>query len=57
MQENSAEASESGSVGLANLLLNTYQEQLIQTRLQEEQEKEEGALEEDEDEESDGKRG
>lgn len=60
MQENSAGASESGGAGLASLLLNTYQEQLIQTRLQEEQEKEEGALEEeddDEEEESDGKRG
>lgn len=56
MQENSAGASESGAAGLASLLLNTYQEQLIQTRLQEEQEKEEGALEEedeDEEEESD----
>lgn len=59
MQEHSAGASESGAPGLASLLLDTYQEQLIQSRLQEEQEREEGALEEedDEEEESDGKRG
>uniref|UniRef100_A0A7N8XZU9 Coiled-coil domain containing 97 n=1 Tax=Mastacembelus armatus TaxID=205130 RepID=A0A7N8XZU9_9TELE len=39
------------STGLAHLLLNSYQERLIQNRLQEEQEREEGAQEEDEDEE------
>ncbi|XP_030591914.1 coiled-coil domain-containing protein 97 isoform X2 [Archocentrus centrarchus] len=39
-----------GTGGLAHLLLNTYQERLIQNRLQEEQEKEDGALEEEEDE-------
>lgn len=39
--------------GLANLLLNSYQERLIQNRLQMEQEREEGALEEDEDDEDD----
>ncbi|KAF7654256.1 hypothetical protein LDENG_00071870 [Lucifuga dentata] len=42
-----------GTGGLAHLLLNSYQERLIQNRLQEEQEKEEGAQEEDEDEEED----
>uniref|UniRef100_A0A3P9IIS5 Coiled-coil domain containing 97 n=1 Tax=Oryzias latipes TaxID=8090 RepID=A0A3P9IIS5_ORYLA len=39
--------------GLANLLLNSYQERLIQSRLQEEQEREDGAQEEEEDEEDD----
>ncbi|XP_069005761.1 coiled-coil domain-containing protein 97 [Embiotoca jacksoni] len=38
-----------GTSGLAHLLLNSYQERLIQSRIQEEQEREEGALEEDED--------
>lgn len=38
-----------GSCGLANLLLNSYQERLIQNRLQEEQDREDGAQEEDED--------
>uniref|UniRef100_A0A3B5MK76 CCD97-like C-terminal domain-containing protein n=1 Tax=Xiphophorus couchianus TaxID=32473 RepID=A0A3B5MK76_9TELE len=42
-----------GSCGLANLLLNSYQERLIQNRLQEEQDREDGAQEEDED--DDGK--
>lgn len=37
--------------GLAHLLLNSYQERLIQNRLQEEQEREDGAQEEEEDEE------
>lgn len=54
MKANSAEGPECGTAGLASLLLNTYQEQLIQTRLQEQQENEEGAQEEEE--ESDGKR-
>ncbi|MEQ2216662.1 hypothetical protein XENOCAPTIV_019980, partial [Xenoophorus captivus] len=40
-----------GSCGLANLLLNSYQERLIQNRLQEEQDREDGAQEEDEDDE------
>lgn len=44
----------SGTGGLANLLLNSYQERLIQSRLQEEQEREDGAQEEEEDEEDDG---
>ncbi|XP_049416728.1 coiled-coil domain-containing protein 97 [Epinephelus fuscoguttatus] len=39
--------------GLAHLLLNSYQERLIQNRLQEEQEREEGALEEEEDDDED----
>lgn len=39
-----------GTGGLAHLLLHTYQERLIQNRLQEEQDKEDGALEEEEDE-------
>ncbi|RVE69266.1 hypothetical protein OJAV_G00076000 [Oryzias javanicus] len=43
----------SGTGGLANLLLNSYQERLIQNRLQEEQEREDGAQEEEEDEEED----
>ncbi|XP_023153218.2 coiled-coil domain-containing protein 97 [Amphiprion ocellaris] len=42
-----------GTGGLANLLLNSYQERLIQNRLQVEQEREEGVLEEDEDDEDD----
>lgn len=42
-----------GTGGLANLLLNSYQERLIQNRLQEEQEKEDGALEEEEEEDDD----
>uniref|UniRef100_A0A3Q0SLY1 Coiled-coil domain containing 97 n=1 Tax=Amphilophus citrinellus TaxID=61819 RepID=A0A3Q0SLY1_AMPCI len=46
-----------GTGGLAHLLLNTYQERLIQNRLQEEQEKEDGALEEEEDEDDYGETG
>ncbi|XP_041813574.1 coiled-coil domain-containing protein 97 [Chelmon rostratus] len=47
-----AQGAQGGSTaGLAHLLLSSYQEQLIQNRLQEEQEREEGAQEEDEDEE------
>ncbi|XP_070779653.1 coiled-coil domain-containing protein 97 isoform X2 [Enoplosus armatus] len=42
-----------GTGGLAHLLLNSYQERLIQARLQEEQEREDGAQEEEEDEEDD----
>nr|XP_040047599.1 coiled-coil domain-containing protein 97 [Gasterosteus aculeatus aculeatus]XP_040047601.1 coiled-coil domain-containing protein 97 [Gasterosteus aculeatus aculeatus]XP_040047602.1 coiled-coil domain-containing protein 97 [Gasterosteus aculeatus aculeatus] len=38
-----------GAGGLAHLLLNSYQERLIQNRLQEEQEREDGAREEEED--------
>lgn len=56
MQQNAEDAPGSSTAGLAHLLLNSYQEQLIQNRLQEEQEREEGAQEEDEDEEDDGKR-
>lgn len=53
-----AQAEPGGAAGgLAHLLLNSYQEHLIQNRLQEEQEREEGAQEEEEDEEEDdGKR-
>lgn len=43
------EASPGGTGGLAHLLLNSYQERLIQNRLQEQQEREEGAEEEDDD--------
>lgn len=46
---------EGGTGGLAHLLLNSYQEHLIQNRLQEEQEREEGAQEEEDDDEGDGK--
>ncbi|TKS91692.1 Coiled-coil domain-containing protein 97 [Collichthys lucidus] len=42
-----------GTGGLAHLLLNSYQERLIQNRLQEEQEREEGAQEEEEEDEED----
>ncbi|KAM8725082.1 coiled-coil domain-containing protein 97 isoform 1-T1 [Acanthopagrus schlegelii] len=50
-----AQAEPGGAAGgLAHLLLNSYQEHLIQNRLQEEQEREEGAQEEEEDEEEDG---
>lgn len=51
MQANAEEATGSSAAGLAHLLLNSYQEHLIQNRLQEEQEREEGAQEEEEDEE------
>ncbi|XP_054462804.1 coiled-coil domain-containing protein 97 [Anoplopoma fimbria] len=43
-----------GSGGLAHLLLNSYQERLIQSRLQEEQEREDGAREEEDEDEDDG---
>lgn len=49
MLDDAPGASPGGTGGLANLLLNSYQERLIQNRLQEEQEREEGAQEEDED--------
>ena len=45
-----------GTGGLAHLLLNSYQERLIQNRMQEEQDREDGAQEEEEDE-DDGERG
>lgn len=47
----------SGTGGLAHLLLNSYQERLIQNRLQQEQEREDGAREEEEEEEDDSERG
>lgn len=51
MQGNAEETTGGSTAGLAHLLLNSFQEHLIQNRLQEEQEREEGAQEEDEDEE------
>ncbi|XP_045930253.1 coiled-coil domain-containing protein 97 [Micropterus dolomieu] len=42
-----------GTGGLAHLLLNSYQERLIQSRLQEEQEREDGAQEEEDEEDDD----
>ncbi|XP_071330316.1 coiled-coil domain-containing protein 97 isoform X2 [Trachinotus anak] len=45
-----------GTGGLAHLLLNSYQERLIQNRLQEEQEREDCQQEEEEDEEDDDNR-
>lgn len=56
MQGNVEETTGSSTAGLAHLLLNSYQEHLIQNRLQEEQEREEGAKEEEEDEEDEGGR-
>ncbi|KAM9346573.1 coiled-coil domain-containing protein 97 [Symphorus nematophorus] len=53
MQDSAQMGPGGGSGGLAHLLLNSYQERLIQNRLQEEQEREEGAQEEEEDEEDD----
>ncbi|XP_071764027.2 coiled-coil domain-containing protein 97 [Centroberyx gerrardi] len=49
-----AEGPGGGTGGLAHILLDSYQERLIQNRLQEEQEREEGAQEEDEDEDDEG---
>lgn len=53
MQGNAEETTGSSTAGLAHLLLNSYQEHLIQNRLQEEQEREEGAQEEEEEDEED----
>lgn len=50
MKDSEPGAPGGGTGGLAHLLLDSYQERLIQNRLQEEQEREEGAQEEDEDE-------
>lgn len=44
------EGSGGSTAGLAHLLLNSYQERLIQSRLQEEQEREDAAQEEEEEE-------
>lgn len=52
-QEAMLEDGPGGSGGLAHLLLNSYQERLIQNQLQEEQEREDGAQEEEDDEEDD----
>ncbi|KAM4717715.1 coiled-coil domain-containing protein 97 isoform 1-T1 [Anableps anableps] len=54
MLDGAQEGQGGGSCGLANLLLNSYQERLIQNRLQEEQDREDGAQEEEEDDEEDG---
>ncbi|XP_014908772.1 coiled-coil domain-containing protein 97 [Poecilia latipinna] len=54
MLDGEKEGQGGGSCGLANLLLNSYQERLIQNRLQEEQDREDGAQEEDEDGDEDG---
>ncbi|KTG41759.1 hypothetical protein cypCar_00003549 [Cyprinus carpio] len=51
--QRSEEAMKSGPGGLADLLINSYQEKLIQSRLEEEQEREQCAAEESEEEESD----
>lgn len=50
MQDNAEETTGSSTAGLAHLLLSSYQEHLIQNRLQEEQEREDGAQEEEEEE-------
>lgn len=50
-QEAMTEGAPEGSGGLAHLLLNSYQERLLQNRMQEEQEREDGAQEEEEEEE------
>ncbi|KAJ0058235.1 hypothetical protein NL108_009124, partial [Boleophthalmus pectinirostris] len=52
-QEVMQEGASEGSGGLAHLLLDSYQERLLQNRLQEEQEREDGAQEEEEEEEED----
>ncbi|XP_072225482.1 coiled-coil domain-containing protein 97 [Leuresthes tenuis] len=49
LSDGAEEAPGAGAGGLAHLLLNSYQERLIQNRLQEEQEREDGAQEEEED--------
>ncbi|XP_035510584.1 coiled-coil domain-containing protein 97 [Morone saxatilis] len=53
MQDDAQGEPGGGTGGLAHLLLNSYQERLIQNRLQEEQDREEGAREEEEDEDDD----
>ncbi|XP_063070997.1 coiled-coil domain-containing protein 97 [Engraulis encrasicolus] len=52
--QRSQEAMESGTTGgLADLLINSYQERVLQGRLQEQQDKEDGAQEEEDEEEDD----
>ncbi|XP_051571892.1 coiled-coil domain-containing protein 97-like isoform X2 [Myxocyprinus asiaticus] len=51
--QRSEEAMRNGPGGLANLLINSYQERLIQNRLEEEQEREQCAMEESEEEDFD----
>ncbi|XP_074552603.1 coiled-coil domain-containing protein 97 [Halichoeres trimaculatus] len=53
MQDNAPGQPAGETGGLAHLLLNSYQERLIQNRLQEEQEREDGAREEEEEDEDD----
>lgn len=55
MQGSAEETTGSSTAGLAHLLLNSYQEHLIQNRLQEEQEREEGAQEEEDEDDNDSK--
>uniref|UniRef100_A0A1A8IQG0 ATP-dependent RNA helicase n=1 Tax=Nothobranchius kuhntae TaxID=321403 RepID=A0A1A8IQG0_NOTKU len=53
MSEGAQEGPGGATAGLAHLLLNSYQERLIQNRLQEEQEREDAAQEEEEEEDGD----
>lgn len=53
IMQRSEESMRSGTGGLADLLINSYQEKLIQNRLEEEQEREQCAVEESDEEESD----
>ncbi|XP_037545431.1 coiled-coil domain-containing protein 97 isoform X2 [Nematolebias whitei] len=53
MSGGAEEGSGGSTAGLAHLLLNSYQERLIQNRLQEEQEREDAAQEEEEEDEED----
>ncbi|XP_030646551.1 coiled-coil domain-containing protein 97 [Chanos chanos] len=52
--QRSQEAMQKGTGGLADLLIDSYQERVLQSRLQEEQDREEGAEEESEDEDGNG---
>ncbi|KAL2100727.1 hypothetical protein ACEWY4_002488 [Coilia grayii] len=51
--QRSQEAMEKGTGGLADLLIDSYQERVLQGRLQEQQDKEDGAQEEEEEDEDD----
>ncbi|XP_028843052.1 coiled-coil domain-containing protein 97 [Denticeps clupeoides] len=55
--QRSQETMQAGPGGLADLLLNSYQEKVLQKRMQEEQEYEDAAEEESEEEDGDGKDG
>ncbi len=50
IMQRSEESMRSGTGGLADLLINSYQEKLIQNRLEEEQEREQCAVEESDEE-------